>query len=165
MQVLWAVAPLPVTSQLLLRAAPRWGRHGSVALGVACNAALQGMIVAVSVRLERGDHYFWRSSWRRVTTAWHMLAMHVVLICGIFAMQRLIARRQAGAVAPCESADGARAVFREAEQRHDGGGTTGASGGAVLGETAQSGGRSDACRPDEGCPSGTDLPKAPGFGR
>ena len=167
--MLWAVAPLPVTSQALLRAAPCWSRYGSVALGVACNAALQGMIVAVSARLERGGRYFWLSSWRRVTASCLMLAMHVLLICGIFAVQQWSVGPRAGAVAPYESAGGpASAVSGGAGQGCDGSGAKGACGGGAQEAAARCRGRTGAWVPAEDCGllrPGVDLPVAPGCGR
>lgn len=63
MQVLFAVVPLRVTSNAMLRAAPVWGRHGSVAAGVA-----------------RGDRYIWGNSWRRLTGSWAVFALHVAIV-------------------------------------------------------------------------------------
>lgn len=90
MQVLFAVVPLRVTSNAMLRAAPVWGRHGSVAAGIACNAAVLAAITAASAWPARGDRYIWGNSWRRLTGSWALFAVHVALVRAVFALRRRI---------------------------------------------------------------------------
>lgn len=105
MQVLFAVVPLRVTSQLALRAAPRWGRYGSLAVGIASNGAIQAGITAALALPARGDRYLWRSSWRRVCGAWLLFAAHAALVRAVFALRRHILARRVGATGAAAEPD------------------------------------------------------------
>eukprot|EP00892_Ulva_mutabilis_P003649 jgi/Ulvmu1/1656/UM114_0025.1 len=87
-QMLWCVPPLRVTSQLTLRAAPRWGPYAAIILGVGSNVLILLCVTAALVAPDRGERYIWRSSQARIAVSWAMTAVHVGLICAVFAMQR-----------------------------------------------------------------------------
>eukprot|EP00892_Ulva_mutabilis_P005486 jgi/Ulvmu1/3309/UM153_0021.1 len=85
--MLWCVPPLRVTSQLTLRAAPRWGPHAAIILGVGSNVLILLGVTAALAGPERGGRYIWRSSQVRIAVTWAMMAAHVGLMRAIFAVQ------------------------------------------------------------------------------
>eukprot|EP00892_Ulva_mutabilis_P012490 jgi/Ulvmu1/9613/UM054_0043.1 len=93
-QVLFAVVPLRITSQLMLRAAPRSCSYVSVVIGLACNAVLQALATVLVAVPSRGEGYAWRNSWRRVVTSWVLLAVHCSLVLAVFAAHRGVAARR-----------------------------------------------------------------------
>lgn len=94
-QVLFTVVPLVVTCPAMLRAAPRWGRYSSITAGIVCNVALQAVITAACAWPARGDRYIWRSSRRRISSSWVLLATHIALVRAVFWLRRRIMAQRA----------------------------------------------------------------------
>eukprot|EP00892_Ulva_mutabilis_P005478 jgi/Ulvmu1/3301/UM153_0013.1 len=115
--MLFAFAPMRVTSHFTLRATPRWGRYASVAVGIACNVALQALATVLAAVPDRGDGYAGRSSWRREAMSWVLLAVHCGLVLAVFAGQRGMAARR-GSVAGTQLLEGLSAPANSAALRY-----------------------------------------------